>query len=378
MLTSDEAQLTQHYGDKNSHGIYISCRNIKKDLRGKASKRNWMKIGEIPIIHFIEKSHQVLLAHRLAHKCLDIATELLKKCSHSPIYTPNPSGCIRLLCTILVAHVRDTVEQQKLACVAPNSSPVSIANYHQLGLGKACRPRTAKFTLGRIRQLVASLGDDRDDLWIVKARSATLHLNGVLEPYWRDWKYADPSIFLSPDALHQWHGFFMDHPMKWAQTLLTAEELDKRISVLQKHIGFRTFPIGFSRFIQHTGREERDLQRSFMAVIAGHPKISENILRAFRSLLDYIYIAQYDSQSTETLKLLRKHLRQFHRNKVYLSRAGICDGSRMKGKYKIPKLELLHNPPRQIPYIGSAPQFSADYMERLHIDNAKIPYKQTN
>ncbi len=50
----------------------------------------------------------------------------------------------------------------------------------------------------------------------------------------------------------------------------------------------------------------------------------------------------------------------------------------MKGKYKIPKLELLHNPPRQIPYIGSAPQFSADYTERLHIDNVKIPYKQTN
>ncbi len=163
MLASDEAQLTQHYGDKNSHGIYISCGNIKKDLRGKASARCWMKIGEIPVVHFVEKDHQTLLQHRLAHKCLDIATESLKNCSHHPIYTPDPSGCIRLLRTLLLAHVGDTVEQQKLACVAPNSSPVSIANYHQLGLGRASRRRTAEFTLGRIRRLVNSLGDSRGD-----------------------------------------------------------------------------------------------------------------------------------------------------------------------------------------------------------------------
>ncbi len=166
--------------------------------------------------------------------------------------------------------------------------------------------------------------------------------------------------------------------MKWAQKLLTDEEVDKRVSVLQKHINIRSFPAGFSRFQQHTGREERELQRSFVGIIAGHPRISENIMKAFRSLLDYIYIAQYDSQSTATLQLLRDNIRKFHRNKGYLSCAGIRDGSRMKGSFKIPKLELLHNPPRQIPHLGSAPQFSADYTERLHIDNAKIPYKQTN
>lgn len=166
--------------------------------------------------------------------------------------------------------------------------------------------------------------------------------------------------------------------MKWARFLLTDEEVDRRVSVLQKRVGFRTFDDGFTRYQQHTGREERDLQRSFVAVIAGHPKVSENIIKAFCGLLDYIYIAQYESQSTETLKLLREGLRRFHRNKGYLSRAGVRKGPRTKGKFKIPKLEMLHQAPRIIKEVGSADQFTADYTERLHIDMAKVPYNATN
>ncbi len=33
-------------------------------------------------------------------------------------------------------------------------------------------------------------------------------MNGVVKPFWHNWKFADPSKFLAPDALHQWHKFF--------------------------------------------------------------------------------------------------------------------------------------------------------------------------
>ncbi|KLO04459.1 hypothetical protein SCHPADRAFT_840547 [Schizopora paradoxa] len=378
MLASDEAQLTKHYGDKYTYGIYLSCGNISKEIRSSFSAKCWMKIGEIPVVKFEEKECQKLLEARLAHKCLDIVTDRLKKHSHRPAYVPDPAGRIRLLRTILCSHLGDNVEQRRLACVPENSSPVSLAEYRQLGRSTASPPRTAAHTLRRIREFVRQIGDRGNDLPFVKALASRLKLNGVLEPFWRDWKFACPSIFLTPDALHQWHKFFMDHVMEWARHLLSDYEVDKRISVLQKRIGFRAFPTGFTRFTQHTGREERDLQRSFVGIIAGHPKISENVMRAFRGLLDYIYIAQYESQSTETLKLLRRSLRQFHRNKGYLARTGIRDGSRQNGRFKIPKLETFHHTPRIIAQVGSAPQFSTDHSEHLHITNAKEPYKMTN
>ncbi|KLO14575.1 hypothetical protein SCHPADRAFT_826246 [Schizopora paradoxa] len=378
MLASDEARLTEHYGDKATHGVYMSCGNISKEIRGIASAKCWMKVAEIPIVRFKEREFQGMLSERLAHKCLDIVTSKLKKHSHNPAYTPDPSGRIRLLRPILCAHLMDGPEQTGIACCLDNSSPISIANFKELGRAKACRPRTATYTLNRIETLIRSLGNDRSDLSVVSDKAKVLKLNGVLEPYWRDWKFADPSIFITPDALHQWHGFFMDHPMEWARELLNDDELDKRISVLQHRIGFRSFANGFTRFKQHTGREERDLQRSFVAIIAGHPRITPNVLRAFRSLLDYIYIAQYDSQSTETLRLLRSSLRSFHRNKGYISRTGVRDGIRKKGKFKIRKLETFHHTPRIIQEVGSAPQFSTDHSEHLHIDNAKVPYRKTN
>ncbi|KLO05546.1 hypothetical protein SCHPADRAFT_839244, partial [Schizopora paradoxa] len=378
MLASDEARLTEHFGDKKTYGVYLSCGNIDKDLRNKLSARCWMKVGEIPVVNFNEKEFQGILDARLAHKCLDIITVNLKKHSRQPQFVPDPAGRIRLLRPILCAHLGDNPEQRKLACVPENSSAVSVADFHKLGSSKPCQPRTTKYTVERIRQLIERLGDNRGDLSTVKTIASAMKLNGVLDPYWIDWAFADPSVFLTPDALHQWHIFFMDHIMDWARNLIEDHEIDKRISVLQRRIGFRTFPTGFTRFKQHTGREERDLQRSFVAIIAGHPQISENIMKAFRGLLDYIYIAQYDSQSTEMLKLLRESLRRFHRNKGYLSRAGIRDGSRQKGRFNIPKLETFHHTPRIIRQVGSAPQFSTDSSEHLHIDGAKDPYKKTN
>ncbi len=50
----------------------------------------------------------------------------------------------------------------------------------------------------------------------------------------------------------------------------------------------------------------------------------------------------------------------------------------MKGLFNIPKLELMQNADRMVRSLGSLPQFSSDQTERLHILNAKLPYRHTN
>ncbi len=160
--------------------------------------------------------------------------------------------------------------------------------------------------------------------------------------------------------------------------LLGDKEVDKCFSSLQRRVGFRHFKEGFTRFRQHTGREIRDIARSLVVTCYGHPWFTPPITRAFRGLIDFIYYAQYESQSDKTLEYLTSALQQFHANKEALSRAGVRNGKQMKGLFNIPKLELMQNAVRMVRSLGSLPQFSSDQTERLHILNAKLPYRHTN
>lgn len=169
-----------------------------------------------------------------------------------------------------------------------------------------------------------------------------------------------------------------DHPLKWARELLGNAEIDRRFSVLQKRVGFRHFRHGFTRFRQHTGREQREIERAFICVISGHQSIKPRIMKAFRALMDFIYLAQYESHSSETIQYLGDALTRFHEHKDALSKSGVRDGIRRKGLFNIKKLELMHHVPRLIKQLGSAMQYSTEQTERCHIEMAKIPYESTN
>lgn len=131
-------------------------------------------------------------------------------------------------------------------------------------------------------------------------------------------------------------------------------------------------------FSQHTGRESRELQASFIPVISGHSSITPGIMRAFRAIMDFIYIAQFDVQSTITISHLQDALACFHANKIYISRAGVRDGPQRLGEFNINKIELMQNVAPAIPEVGSLPQFSSEQIEHCHISMAKIPYRATN
>ncbi len=99
MISSDATLLTNISGDKKAHCVYMSCGNIRKDVRSKASARCWMKVAEIPVATFEEISSQKVFGHRLYHLCMDIITESLKQCSHTPVRMTDANGDERLVRT---------------------------------------------------------------------------------------------------------------------------------------------------------------------------------------------------------------------------------------------------------------------------------------
>lgn len=356
----------------------MTCGNIRKNLRCKASAHCWLLVAQIPVVKFDQVEFQGILSSRLYHRCMDICTASLKEVSHDAKQMVDAHGYLRHVRIFLLAHLADNPEQQLIACVNSAQSPLSFCPPDQMGNATLSPLRHGSDTLRDIQNLLTTSGTDASNFRSIKLAAKAHGLNGVTEPYWRDWCFADPCIFLAPDALHQWHRMFMDHLVTWARTLLGDTEIDKRISVLQKRIGFRHFNNGFTRFRQHTGREHRDIQRAFTAIIAGHKSITPRIMKAFRSMMDFIYIAQYESHSRQTLEYLRDALAGFHGCKIALSKAGVRNGKRRKGQFNIRKIEMLQHVPRLVQWLGSAPQFSTEQTELCHIAMAKVPYGASN
>lgn len=235
-FVSDKTHLTKFFGDKEAYCVYISCGNIKKAIRSKLSAHCWLLVAQIPIAKFEPAEFQGILTRRLYHQCMDIVTATLKEHSHVPVKLVDAAGFTRLVRTFLLAHLADYPEQQLIAaCVSANQSPLSSAQHHQLGDSEAHMQRRGAQTIRSILRL--PMGPEIS-LRRFEREAKRAGLNGVREPFWRDWRFADPSTFLAPDALHQWHRMFMDHAVKWARTLVGSVEIDKRISVLQKRVGF--------------------------------------------------------------------------------------------------------------------------------------------
>ncbi len=82
MLGSDKTHLNNNYGNKEVHAIYLSCGNIDKGICSKESAHCWLMLAQIPVVKFEEEDLQTELSHRLYHKCMGIATESLRDCSH--------------------------------------------------------------------------------------------------------------------------------------------------------------------------------------------------------------------------------------------------------------------------------------------------------
>lgn len=392
ILGSDKTHLTNYQGDKECHNVFITCGNIKKEIRNKASARAWMHVGQIPVVKWEDRDLQGILTQRLFHECHDIILGGAKKCSFQAEKMVGPDGYLYNVQIFCGGDISDHPEQSLLAVRKGSASPLSEADHNQLGDSFVHPLRTRDKILATIQE-ARKLTEQKapkpadpdlptymEDMKKYLKRYATvakeLGLNGVENPFWQDWYQADPSVFLVPDPLHQWFKLFEAHIFEWAKSLLGNAEIDRRLQVLQPMVGYRHFTNGITRFHQHTCRETRDLMRYFIGIICGHQNITGDMMKMFRAFVDYVYIGQYESHSPETLGYLKNALDRFHTHKHTVG--FLRDGPLQKQEFHIPKIEKMHHPLRLIPLVGTAPQYSTEPLERCHITHAKIPFKSTN
>jgi hypothetical protein len=344
----------------------------------KASHHAFLLIALLPVPKFLHPNQRIrgVLESRLIHDCLDHVLQPLKKAAEIGVMMSDPLGFLRYCYTPLAAYVVDTPESTLLAGVASKTSSVTMATYKQLDDAFQHEPRTASTTIAQL-QAIESVVDPWDlDVYFPEAQKR--HLNGVHRPFWRDWPLAEPSSFLTPEPLHHWHKGFWDHDTKWCISALGSDEIDFRFSVLHPHTGFRHFGEGISKLKQVTGRDQRDIQRYIIPVIAG--ATSKEFLIAIRSLMDFRYLSQAREIDEDRCAKILAALGEFHDYKKAIVEAGVRTGKGNKiiDHFRIPKLEFLQSVISNIRANGVAIQWSADVTEHANITLIKDPARSGN
>ncbi|KAI6039186.1 hypothetical protein EDC04DRAFT_2568824 [Pisolithus marmoratus] len=275
----------------------------------------------------------------------------------------DPKGNLHYCFTPLAAWIADMPEEGLLAGTAMKVSPVTTATSKEFGDPYQHPPCTAATMLAAICS-ACSQYSPTDYKNFLKAMR-WFQLNGIIEPCWNSWLLSDPSIFLTPEVLHHFHWMFWDHDVKWCIDVTGATELDFHFSIIQTLVGYRAFSKGISRLKQVTGHDHCAVQCYIIATVAG--SIPCEFLTAIHALLDFCYLAQVLSFTTQSLEKVTSSLQEFHDHKEAIVSEGI------RVDWQIPKLELLQSVVPSIRQSGAVMQWSAEITEHAHIEEIKVP-----
>ncbi|KAG2105471.1 uncharacterized protein F5147DRAFT_775240 [Suillus discolor] len=317
-----------------------------------------------------------LLRSALSMAAIDTFLQLsmpLMKAAELGIMMADPVGNICHCFTPLAAYIVDTPEACMLACVRGKTSPFTMASYLQFRDNFRHPTRTCAITLEQL----TSIDVDPNNLEAFFAACAEFWLNGVFAPFWKGWRFSDPTIFLTPEALHHWHKQFYDHNLQWCLAVLGVPEFDFRISILQPITGYHHFSSGISKLKQVTDRVHRDIQRYIVGLIAG--AAPRRFVIAIRALMDVRYLGQSPAPDDDSLAFIDRSLAIFHDNKDVIMTLGAQMGTkRAIDNWHIPKLELMQSITTSARQVGALIQWSVDATEHAHITEIKDPARHTN
>ncbi|KZT03690.1 uncharacterized protein LAESUDRAFT_787275 [Laetiporus sulphureus 93-53] len=336
ILASDKMQLSVFGGDKTAWPPSAHATTL---------------LGYIPVAKlecFEEKTRSAAQYH-LFHHCMSILLKGMEKAGREGVQTLCADGHICTIFPVLAAYVTDYPEQCLIACCKENRCPRCVVD-----------PKAHANVLCSMGQ------NDEDD-----PRVESEGLRPVYSPFWADLPHTDIFACFSPDILHQLHkGVFKDHFLAWCTALLGKKELDRRFQVMSGHAHLRHFKDGISGVSQWTGKEQKEMEKIFVGLMAG--AIGKRAVRAARAFIDFVYYAQYQSHTEHSLARMKRAFKDMHENKDVFVEANV------RKHFNIPKFHALVHYVDAIRSLGSLDGFNTEASERLHIDYAKKAYRATN
>ncbi|KAH9923403.1 uncharacterized protein BXZ73DRAFT_91440 [Epithele typhae] len=351
IISSDKTQLTL-FGNKTAYPVYLTIGNLPKDIRRKPSRRGQILLAYLPttkLEHVSIKAARSRIQANLYHACLG---QILK-----PLRKLVGDGVVRRNHPILAVHIGDYPEQLLTTCCKSGECPQCDIDRNDVGATTdPNRPRRdVDLVLDALD--VATSGTPREFVNACANARIKPHLPFV-------------NIFRS---LHQG---VVKHVISWLKVAYGTEEIDTRCRRMPPNHQIRVFMNGITGLQRVTGKEHAAICRFLLGLIVDLPLRDGfspiRLVRAVRSILDFLYLAQYPSHTSDSLDLLKAALRSFHDDKDIFVALGI------RIHFKIPKLHSLDHYPFSITLFGTTDNYDTQYTERLHIELTKDAFRATN
>jgi len=272
---------------------------------------------------------------------------------------------------ILASFVGDYPEQVLVTCTYYSECPKCEVPHDELGdlgsflsrdLGKA--RRTYRLADGNVRMFHAACRDNG--------------IKPVFHPFWESLLLVNIYLSITPDILHQLLQGVVKHLVTWLSNPLVfgQRNIDARCHLMPPNHQIVLFPRGVTTLARVTGKEHKNMCRILLGLIVDlritGGSSSAWVLKAVRGLLDFLYLAQLPSQTTDMITRLERSLVAFHANKDVFVDLGVRDG------FNVPKIHSLLHYGQSICLFGTTDNYNTEQTERLHIDFTKDAYRTTN
>ncbi|KAF8575593.1 hypothetical protein K439DRAFT_1285964, partial [Ramaria rubella] len=201
-------------------------------------------------------------------------------------------------------------------------------------------------------------------------------LSGVEEPCWEGLPHCNICKVIINDVLHGLDKALHDHTCQWCINIVGKLDIDRRYHHLPKQHGYRHFSSGISKISQWSGREWKDLQRTFLPVIFN--AVKPDIVKAVRAELDFIFTAKWKHLTEADLNHLKEYDEIYDENREAFVRDGGRIIKRGNDHWAIPKKHARKHYPDHIRWAGATNNYSTEISERYHIDMVKMAYEHTN
>jgi hypothetical protein len=271
-------------------------------------------------------------------------------------------GYRRRVFPILAAYVADYPEQNLVTCTLKGRCPKCLVDPKELGQPVQSVLRDPE----RTKSILKYHGQGYAVQEFISDGLRPIH-----KPFWSELPHCDIFRSMTPDILHQLHkGVFKDHLVTWCMEVASEPEIDERFKAMIGYPSLRYFRKGISKIEQWTGKEMKEMQRIFGCLLSG--AVQTKVLAAVHSILDFIYYAQFQSHTSESLLAMQAALDRWHANNEIFLTLGV------RQHFNIPKFHSMQHYIDMIKSHGAADGYNTEASERLHIDFAKNAYRASN